>query len=405
MAIKSITKFIKTESGAAIILGITAIIALIWDNSPLSPYYHQWLNTKLAIHFGSISIDKPFLLWINDGLMALFFLLVGLEVKRELFEGELDSLAKATLPAIAALGGMIIPALFYLLVNHSHPELWRGWAIPAATDIAFSLGILALLGRRIPSSLKIFLTALAIFDDIGAIIVIAVFYTKHISIPMLFAALILALVLLLLNRFRVVSTWPYLLVGAIMWFCVLKSGVHATLVGIIVAFAIPLRINPKNPEENTSHKPLAKTSPARSLEHSIHPWIAYGILPLFSLANAGVSFTGFTHQMIVSSLPLGIFCGLFLGKQVGIFGFSWIAIKMRWASLPYHCRLSHIYGVALLAGVGFTMSLFIGSLAFAEQQLALVRMGVIAGSLVAGVCGYCWLRLIKSKATQQKSNL
>jgi len=394
MAIKSITKFIQTESGAAIILCIAAATALIWDNSPLAPDYHQWLATKVAFHFGSISINKPLLLWINDGLMALFFLLVGLEVKRELFEGELNSLSKATLPGIAAFGGMFVPALVFWLVNRNHPELWHGWAIPTATDIAFSLGILSLLGSRIPTSLKVFLTALAIFDDIGAIIVIAIFYTQHIAIPMLLAALALTIILLLLNRFKVIQTWPYLVVGAIMWFCVVKSGVHATLVGIVVGFAIPLRIKPSDNDKPKAHKPLALTSPSRALEHRIHPWIAYGVLPLFALANCGVSFAGYSPAMMISTLPVGIFCGLFIGKQLGIFGFSWLAIKMRWATLPYHCRLSHLYGIALLAGVGFTMSLFIGSLAFRDYELRLVRIGVLAGSLIAGLGGYCWLRFI-----------
>lgn len=389
---KSIIEFIKTESGAAIILCIAAIIALVWDNSSLAPFYHQWLSTKFAIHIGEYSLSKPMLLWINDGLMSIFFLLIGLEIKRELFEGELNSKDKAILPALAAFGGMGMPALLYFMINYHHPEYWRGWAIPSATDIAFSLGILALLGSRIPTSLKVFLTALAIFDDIGAIIVIALFYTQHIALNMLELALGFALILTLLNRFRVIQKWPYLIVGIAMWFCVLKSGVHATLVGIIVGFAIPLRIEPKTPEEAAKHKPLAKTSPSRDLEYKIHPWIAYIILPIFALANAGVSFTGFTTSMVFSTIPLGIFCGLFLGNQIGVFGASYLAIKLGWASLPRQCNFKHIYGVALVAGVGFTMSLFIGSLAFSTNQINLVRLGVLSGSCLAGLCGYLWLR-------------
>ena len=391
MARRSIIEFIRTESGAGVLLFIAAVVALIWDNSPLSPYYHAWLTMPLAIHLGHYSLNKPLLLWINDGLMALFFMLVGLEVKRELFEGELNSLRKATLPGIAAIGGMLLPALIYLAANMQHPELHKGWAIPAATDIAFSLGILSLVGSRIPTSLKVFLTALAIFDDIGAIIIIAVFYTKHVSMPLLLVAFGLTLVLLLLNRFRVLAKWPYLFIGGIMWLCVLKSGVHATLVGIVVAFAIPLR-NPLSNTKENKHMPLAKSSPSQDLEHQIHPWIAYAILPIFALANAGVSFNGFSSDMLLSSLPLGICLGLFVGKQIGIFGLSWLAIKTGIAHLPYRCNFKQIYGVALLAGVGFTMSLFIGTLAFSDDHLSLVRIGVLSGSALSGLLGYLILR-------------
>ena len=319
MARPSIIEFIRTESGAGVLLFFAAVIALIWDNSPLSPYYHAWLTMPLAVHLGDLSLNKPLLLWINDGLMALFFMLVGLEVKRELFEGELNSLRKATLPGITLNWWHAVTSTSLLWREYAPPELHKGWAIPAATDIAFSLGILALLGSRIPTSLKVFLTALAIFDDIGAIIVIAAFYTKHVSMPLLLVAFGLTLVLIILNRFKVLAKWPYLLIGVFMWICVLKSGVHATLVGIVVAFAIPLR-NPISNEKEHKHMPLAKSSPARDLEHSIHPWIAYAILPIFALANAGVSFSGFTIHMFLSSLPLGICLGfMWVNKSGSLF--------------------------------------------------------------------------------------
>ena len=398
MASQSITQFIKTESGAAIILFIFALMALIWDNSPLSHFYHQWLSTKIRLHLGPLFFDQSLLFWINDGIMTLFFLLISLEVKRELFEGELNSRSKAILPGIAALGGMILPACIYLLINLHHHELWRGWAIPTATDIAFSLGILSLIRQSIPTSLKIFLTALAIFDDVGAIIIIALFYTQKISIAYLFVALALTLGLLILNRFKITQKWPYLLIGFMMWCFVLRSGVHATLVGIVVGFAVPLSIYPKNSGIHTKLLPLSQTSPARSLEHSIHPWVAYGILPLFALANAGVGFSDLTQSMIFSTITVGIFCGLLFGKSFGIFLISWISIKMKWASLPNHCNFSHLFGVSLLAGVGFTMSLLIGILAFEPRQLELVRLGVLSGSLIAGICGYLWLRYCRSQA-------
>ncbi|MDF1797196.1 MAG: Na+/H+ antiporter NhaA [Coxiellaceae bacterium] len=384
MPIRSFRHFLRLESSGGIVLFLAAILALIIDNSGWSSFYHAFFNQTLNISLGDFVLAKPVQLWVNDGLMVFFFLLVGLEIKRELFEGELNSKAKALLPGIAAAGGMIVPAVIYIAVNYGHGDNLRGWAIPTATDIAFSLGILALLKSRIPPALKIFLTALAIFDDIGAIVVIAIFYTHHISIGLLAVAAVLTIVLVLLNRFNVTHRAAYFIVGVIMWVCVLKSGVHATLVGIILGFAIPLRVYTKDG---------GSVSPVRELEHSLHPWVAFMILPLFAFANAGISFKGMDWGMLLHPIPLGITLGLFFGKQLGIFIFTWIAIKLNWARMPHNGNWLGIYGMSMIAGVGFTMSLFIGSLAFASMEhMALVRMGVLLGSLLSGVAGYLLLR-------------
>lgn len=385
MPIKTFREFITLESSAGLILFVMAVLALIVDNSAWHNYYHAFFSQIFLIRLGEYELGKPVLLWVNDGLMVLFFLLVGLEVKRELFEGELNSRKKAVLPAVAAAGGMLGPAIVYLCLNYQNPDYLQGWAIPTATDIAFSLAILALLGSRVPPQLKIFLTALAIFDDIGAIVIIAIFYTKHISLNMLLVAFSLIVVLLLLNRFRVTHRAAYFLVGILMWMCVLKSGVHATLVGIIIAFAIPLR---------ASGKP--NVSPVRDLEHALHPWVAYLVLPLFAFANAGIAFDQLSWSHLWHPLPLGIAAGLFLGKQLGIFVSTWSIVKLGWARLPDRVTWTGVYGMALVAGVGFTMSLFIGSLAFGEGNLdhkAMVRAGVLLGSLISGVLGYGMLRL------------
>lgn len=380
-----IREFIQLESSGGIVLFAMALLALIIDNSPLHTWYHHLFNTLVMVQFGEFKLAKPFFLWINDGFMAIFFLLVGLEIKREMIEGELNSFSKAILPGIAAVGGMALPALIYVFFNSGDPTAIRGWAIPTATDIAFSLGILALLGSRIPVSLKIFLTALAIFDDIGAIIVIAIFYTAHITVSLLFVALGLIWVLVILNRFKVTHMAPYFIVGVLLWICVLKSGVHATLAGIVLAFAIPLR-DPKHPEQ----------SPLRDLEHKLHPWVAFGILPLFAFANAGVSFMGMSMNDFLHPVPLGIALGLFLGKQLGIWGATFAGIKLGLARMPRGASGFSIYGVALIAGVGFTMSLFIGTLAFNQvggHYPAMVRMGVIVGSLLSGLLGFIVLRV------------
>ena len=385
MPVKYLREFIRLESSAGIILFGTALLALIIDNSPLSHLYQTFFSMPFVVQLGALKISKPLLLWVNDGFMTIFFLLVGLEIKRELLEGELKSVSRAALPAIAAIGGMVLPAALYIYFNWGHTVNLRGWAIPTATDIAFSLGVLSLLGSRISPSLKIFLTALAIFDDIGAIVIIAIFYTRQISLILLFLALGLLIVLFILNRLKVTHIGAYFIVGVILWVCVLKSGVHATLSGILLAFAIPLR-DPKRP----------RFSPLRNLEKKLHPWVAFGILPLFAFANAGVSFKGVSFQDFLTPIPLGIALGLFAGKQFGIWGASMLGIKCGFARMPRGASATGLYGISLVAGIGFTMSLFIGGLAFGEAggtYPAMVRMGVIAGSLISGVAGYLLLRV------------
>lgn len=384
MAFKTIREFIQLETSGGIILFAAAVLALVISNTPLDTYYHALFNMTMSVTLGTLKLSKPLLLWVNDGLMTVFFFLVGLEIKRELFEGELNTVKKSTLPAIAAIGGIIAPALIYWFFNHSDAIAMRGWAIPTATDIAFSLGILSLLGSRVPVSLKILLTAIAIFDDIGAIVIIAVFYTQNISFVLLSVAAGLIIVLMLFNRFRVMRYWPYTIVGIILWLCVLKSGVHATLAGIVLAFAIPLR-----------DKRYEDVSPLRKLEHKLHPWVAFGVLPIFAFANSGVSLAGLTKEHFLNAIPLGIACALFFGKQIGIWLASYLSIAVGIAKMPRGTSYLGIYGVSLIAGVGFTMSLFIGMLAFGSHSgdyPVLVRMGVIAGSLLAGFLGYIVLR-------------
>lgn len=387
-------EFIKLESSAGIILFATAMLAMIINNTPLAYYYDSFFSTKISLSIGQFQLSKPLLLWINDGFMAVFFLLVGLEIKREMFEGELNSVAKSILPAIAAVGGMLVPALIYVCFNSADAQALKGWAIPTATDIAFSLGILSLLGSRIPVSLKIFLTALAIFDDIGAIIVIAIFYTAHISITLLLVALFMVLILFLLNRFKVSRMGAYFIVGIILWICVLKSGIHATLAGIVLAFAIPLK-----------SKSESEKSMLHQLEHQLHPWVAFGILPLFAFANAGVSLSGLTFAHVFSSIPLGIAAGLFIGKQIGVWLFTMLGVRLGIAQLPAGVTSVGVYGAGLLAGVGFTMSLFIGTLAFPSYgpHAAYVRIGVIAGSIFSGVFGYLVLRFFYKQPDAQHS--
>ena len=386
MQIRIMRDFLKLESSGGVLLFSAAILALVVDNTPLSHYYHALLSAPLSLQLGQFVIGKPLLMWINEGLMTLFFLLVGLEIKREMLEGELNSLRKATLPVMAAIGGMAGPAVVYCWIHWGDPMALRGWAIPTATDIAFSLGILALLGSRVPVSLKIFLTALAIFDDIGGIAIIAGYYTQHIALSMLIVASLLIILLFILNRLNVTARAPYFLVGAILWFCVLKSGVHATLSGIVIAMMIPLR-----------DKKQAERSPLRELEHVLHPWVAFLILPLFAFANAGISFAGMQLQQLWQPLPLSIALGLFFGKQIGICLMSWLAVSCRLAKKPHGATWLGIYGISLIAGVGFTMSLFIGGLAFDTSGSSIygtyVRLGVIEGSLLSGLAGYLVLRM------------
>ncbi len=387
-----VKKFIQLESSAGIALFAMAVLALLLDNSPVRGLYTQLFDTVISIQFGEVGLSKPLLLWVNDGFMAIFFLLVGLEIKRELFEGELNTLAKASLPAIAALGGMVVPALIYIGLNLHDPQALKGWAIPTATDIAFSLGILSLLGARVPSSLKIFLMALAIFDDIGAVIIIGFFYSHEISVLALCLALVLLIILLVMNRLKVTNLFAYMLVGIILWVCVLQSGVHATLSGIALGFAIPLR-DPVRPHY----------LPAAELIKALHPWVAFGILPLFAFANAGVSFEGMRWHHFVSTVSIGVALGLFIGKQVGIWGATMLAIKSGLAKMPNGGTSLGIYGIGLVAGVGFTMSLFIGTLAFesggdSALYAAMVRTGVLLGSLISGVFGYMILKHIYSNS-------
>jgi NhaA family Na+:H+ antiporter len=397
MISRSIREFLRLESASGILLIIATLLAMVVVNSPARPLYDLFLNTPVEIRVGAFELAKPLLLWINDGLMAIFFFLVGLEIKREVLEGELSEPSRIVLPAIGAVGGMAIPALVYVAINQGQPDALSGWAIPAATDIAFALGILALLGPRIPSSLKLFLLTLAIIDDLGAIVIIAIFYSGDLSWISLLIAVGAILLLFILNRRGVRDIAPYLLVGVILWIAVLKSGVHATLAGVILAFFIPLRSL-----DGQSESPLHK------LEHDLHPTVAYGILPLFAFANTGISLEGLSLSSLLSPVPLGIALGLFFGKQIGVFGFAWLAIKLRWAKLPEKVNWFGLYGVAALCGIGFTMSLFISSLAFEHLGSALAlndRLGILSGSLLAGLTGYFILRMAFSKNKKSQENV
>jgi NhaA family Na+:H+ antiporter len=386
-----IQRFLKLEAAGGIILMIAAVAALILANTPLTSYYQLLIDTPVAVQVGSFKIAKPFLLWINDGLMAVFFFLIGLELKRELLEGELSEKANVILPGIGALGGMIVPALFYVYFNYQDPDALKGWAIPAATDIAFALGILSLLGSRVPVSVKVFLTSLAIFDDIGAILIIALFYTENISFAALGIVALSILVLIILNRRHSETRSIYIFIGIVMWVAMLKSGVHATLTGVILAMFIPMK-----------SKSRPDFSPLKTLEHDLHSVVAFAILPLFAFANAGIRVIGLGMGQLFHSIPLGIAMGLFFGKQLGIFGFIWASVKMKLTKLPAGFSWMTLYGVAALCGVGFTMSLFIGSLAFEETGVNLLfdeRLGIIMGSLLSGLVGYFVLRKSLSKAT------
>ena len=376
-------EFLRLESSGGLILVSAAVLAVILANSPLADFYSSVLDLNLTVTVEGFGVSKPLLLWINDGLMAVFFLLVGLELKREVVEGQLSSADQIILPALAAIGGLAVPAVIYWLVNKNDPQGINGWAIPTATDIAFALAILSLLGSRVPASLKIFLTTIAIFDDLAAIIIIAVFYSADLSTTALAAAGVGIAVLFVLNRFRVQSLAAYLIVGVIIWLFVLKSGVHATLAGIVVAAFIPL-------ESGDDH------SPSRHLEHILHPWVAYGVLPVFAFANAGVSFAGVSSDVVLGTVSTGIVLGLFFGKQAGVFGMTALAISLGIAQKPQGSSWAMLYGIALICGVGFTMSLFIGSLAFEHGEFtqgAALRIGVIAGSLASGFCGWLVLHL------------
>lgn len=381
--------FLRVEAAGGLVLMAATVLALIVANSPLAVYYTALLDLPLAISIGTFGMTKPLLLWINDGLMAVFFFLVGMELKREVLEGHLSSLRQASLPAFAATGGMLVPAAFYAAFNWTDSVAMKGWAIPTATDIAFALAVLSLLGKRVPPALKAFLLSVAIFDDLGAIVVIALFYTADLSSLSLAVAAGLILALAGLNRVGVMRPAVYFLIGIPLWVAVLKSGVHATLAGVVLAMFIPLRA----PDKSQSQTP---ESPLRHLEHTLHPWVAFGILPVFALANAGVSIVELSISDTFHPVPLGIVTGLFLGKQIGVLALCWIATRVRIASLPEGVGWWQLHGTALLCGIGFTMSLFISSLAFEQGNtayLGLERLGILIGSLVSGLLGYIVLRV------------
>lgn len=382
---KAFHDFVKIESLGSIVLILAALLALLISNSSWEHFYAALLHTSIEISFLNTEI-KPLEFWINDGLMAVFFLVVGIELKREMLDGELSNFSQVALPTLAAIGGMVLPALIYAAFNWNNSTALNGWAIPSATDIAFSVGILTLLGKRIPLSLKIFLIALAIIDDLGAIIIIALFYSEEFNLYFLTYAILLLAVPALANFLGVVKLRVYLIIGVLLWFLVLKSGIHATLAGVLLAFFIPSV--PGKYGHNLLHR----------LEETLHPWVAYGILPLFAFANAGVSFEGMTLGVLWEPIPLGIILGLVLGKSIGVLGFSWLTIKLGIALLPDKSNWTMVYGVAILCGVGFTMSLFIGSLAFTEaESINQVRLGVLLGSLISALGGYLVLLYATAK--------
>ena len=381
-------EFIKKESSAGITLIFVTILALLLKNSPFSELYEAFLHTPVEIRFGALHIDKPLLLWINDGLMAVFFMLIGLEVKRELIEGHLSTPSQVVLPGIAAIGGMVIPALFYVYFNKVDPVAMSGWAIPTATDIAFALGILSLVGNAVPLSLKVFLMALAIIDDLGAIVIIAMFYTVKLSaLSITIAALSLA-VLIFMNYRGVIKKAAYIIVGIMLWVSVLKSGVHATLAGVALAFTIPYKSSKPDGEEYSMSK---------EIEKDLHFWVAFFVLPLFAFVNAGVDLRQVSLESMAGPVPLGIMTGLLFGKQLGVFGFSFLAIKLKIAKMPECASWQQLYGVAILTGIGFTMSLFVDSLAFKDDTLYqhADRLAILTSSFLAGLLGYLVLRSSK----------
>jgi NhaA family Na+:H+ antiporter len=387
-----LSEFVRLESSAGIILFTTAMLALLLSNSPYQACYQNIIHTPIAWHIGSWQFTASTAFWINDVFMAIFFLLVGLEIKREICIGELNSPRKVALPAIAALGGMLIPAGIYFLCNYNDSVALRGWAIPTATDIAFALGILSLLGKRAPIALKFYLMALAIFDDMGAIIIIAFFYQTHLSLPAMAGILACIALLLACNRKNIQSLWVYLLLGVVLWGFFLKSGIHPTLAGVLLALLIPLKNTA--PSHALEIKKTTKSISVR-LEKALHPWVAYGVLPLFSFANAGVALGGIDAAHLWGTVSVGIMLGLFAGKQIGVFFSTWLAIRLGIASMPKGASCGSLYAIALICGVGFTMSLFIGNIAFMENDTGhadIVRFAVLAGSLLSGAVGYLLLR-------------
>jgi Na+:H+ antiporter, NhaA family len=383
----ALREFLKLESASGILLVLAGALAMVAANTTMADWYEALLATHFKVQFGEYALDKPLVVWVNDLLMAIFFLLVGLEIKREAVMGELADAAKVALPAIAALGGMVVPAAIYAAINWHDPVGIAGWAIPSATDIAFALGVLSLFGERVPLGLKVFLMTLAVLDDLGAIGIIALFYTSDLSVTaLLFAGLAMA-TLFALNRLGVRRIAPYVLVGSVLWLCVLKSGVHATLAGVVTALFVPARdaLDPEHP-------------PLKRLEHSLHPWVAFGILPVFAFSNAGVHLEGLGVRDLLQPIPLGIMLGLFVGKQAGVFAFAWAAVKLGVARLPAGVSFAHVYGAAVLCGIGFTMSLFIGMLAFENagggEVIQSDRLGILVGSLVSALVGYVVLHFV-----------
>lgn len=386
----SLRKFFAMEATGGLLLIIAAVVALVANNSAASAGYQAFLDIPVWLKIGPLELAKPLLLWINDALMALFFLLIGLEVKREMLQGHLAKPSQVILPGAAAIGGMVAPALIYWALNYQEPAAAAGWAIPTATDIAFALGVLALLGKQVPPSLKLFLMTLAIIDDLGAIVIIALFYSGALSSTALMIAAGCLLALFGLNRANVRHLAPYLLIGMVLWVCVLKSGVHATLAGVALAMFIPLRGEKENAEP-----------PLLRLEHALHPWVAYAILPLFAFANAGIPLAGMTLESFTHPVPLGITLGLLAGKTIGVFGLTWLAVKLRLAALPAGANWGQLLGVAVLCGIGFTMSIFVGSLAFDASTSVYAgqdRMGILTGSFLAAVGGYLIMALTSKKS-------
>jgi NhaA family Na+:H+ antiporter len=382
--------FFKLEAASGVILLFAAIIALVISNSDLAELYFSTLNKYLFIGINNFGLKLSVLHWINDALMAIFFFFVTLEIKREFLQGELSNIKQALLPIIAAVGGMLVPALFYVFVNLGDTETLNGWAIPSATDIAFSLGVLSLLGKRVPLSLKVFLTALAIIDDLGAIVIIALFYSGDLSIKYLSLMLIAFILLLLINKFNIKKFLPYLIIGLFLWDFTHNSGIHATIAGVLLAMTIPHRKKEKD------------FSLLIKIEHAISPYVAFGIMPLFAFANAGVSLEGLSFASLLDKVPLGIVLGLFLGKQLGVFIFSYLAIKLKIAQMPNNTSWYNFYGVGVLTGIGFTMSLFVGNLAFVEnmQYMDGVKIGVLTGSLLSTLFGYFLILLTPNKLNQ-----
>lgn len=388
----SLQKFLTTEAIGGMLLLAAAIMAMILKNSAYGESYSAFLETPVAVTIGimdgALDIKKPLLLWINDGLMAIFFFMIGMEVKREILIGQFSDIKQTILPIIAGIGGIAVPAIFYYLLTIDNPEAIQGWAIPTATDIAFALGILALVGPGVPVALKLFLMTLAIIDDIGALAIIAFFFTSKLSVTAIIVSGISVAALIIMSMRGVTRLAPYIFVGLILWASVLKSGVHATLAGVILGFCIPM--GPREPSRENE-------SPLQMLIHEVHPWAAFFILPLFAFANAGISLQGMKLADLFTGVPLAIMVGLLVGKQVGVFGFSWLAIKMKLCELPEGISWQQLYGAAILCGVGFTMSLFIGSLAFEEGGVLGTtrpdRLGIIAGSLLAGIAGFVVLKL------------